>query len=98
MQSEAAMIEYRFRMPRVAVGCAAMTMTALTLGLLVILPARMEDASQPPATLAWSGATIASIGARVQLQVRRWKATLARRGLDAGRQQGAAATGLAGLN
>jgi hypothetical protein len=49
-------------MPRVVFGCAAMAMTALTLGALVILPSQLENAGQPSVTLAPShrGPNVAS--------------------------------------
>jgi len=74
------MTEYRFRMPRVAFGCATVAMTALTLGALVILPSQLENAGQPSVTLAPSRATIASIRARVQFLWRRSTAAVAHRG------------------
>jgi len=73
-------------MPRVAVGCAAMAMTALTLDALVILPSQLENASQPSATFALSSATFASIRARVQFLWRRSTAAVAHRDLSVSRK------------
>ena len=49
------MNDYRFPAPRLAFGFAAAAMTAVTIGVLVILPARMEsEGSLPAATIASS--------------------------------------------
>ena len=48
------MNRYEFPTPRVAFGFAALAMTALTIGVLVVLPSRMESNSQAYALFAAS--------------------------------------------
>ena len=50
------MNRYEFPTPRVAFGFAALAMSALTIGVLVILPSRMESDSQAYALFAASRA------------------------------------------
>jgi hypothetical protein len=42
--------------PRVALGIAAVAMTAVTIGLAVVVPAKMEPSDQGPGALAASAA------------------------------------------
>lgn len=48
------MNSYRFPAPRLAVGFLAVTMSAVSFGALVVLPAQLENASPPPTILAAS--------------------------------------------
>jgi hypothetical protein len=57
------MHRYQFPTPRIAFGFAAVAMTALTLGTLVVLPSRMESDSQTYGLLAASPRTLTSCGA-----------------------------------
>jgi hypothetical protein len=50
------MNRYEFPMPRAALGFAALAMSALTIGVLVVLPSRMESDSQAYALFAASRA------------------------------------------
>jgi hypothetical protein len=55
------MTRYKPSIPHAAFGIAAIAMTAITIGLLVVLPAKMESGSQEVRTLAASkAATTAS--------------------------------------
>ena len=57
------MNRYKPSIPRAACGIAAVAMTAITVGLLVVLPAKMESGSLEVRTLAASTvATPASTG------------------------------------
>ena len=51
------MDRYETSIPRIACGIAAVAMTAITIGVSVILPARMATESSEPRTLAASKAT-----------------------------------------
>jgi hypothetical protein len=53
------MNSYQFPAPRKAFGLAAVVMTALTIGVLVVLPSRMESDSQAYAMLAASPYAVA---------------------------------------
>jgi hypothetical protein len=56
------MNSYKPSTPRVAVGLTAVAMTAITMGVLVVLPAKFGSASADPYTLAAAkGATTAPI-------------------------------------
>jgi hypothetical protein len=46
------MTAYHVSTPRVAFGVSAAAMTALTIGVLVIMPARMEAETRDPAMIA----------------------------------------------
>ena len=48
------MFRYQFQTPRFAFGVAAMAMTAVTIGALVVLPSRMESDGQTSAMAASS--------------------------------------------
>ena len=57
------MNRYKPSIPHAAFGITAIAMTAITIGLLVVLPAKMESGSQEARTLAASKvATLASTG------------------------------------
>ena len=57
------MNRYKTSTPRAAFGLAAIAMTALTLGLTVVLPARTDMNAQDASVLAASKATLSDVEA-----------------------------------
>lgn len=51
------MHRYEMSTPRVALGITAVAMTAITMGVLVVMPARMEAISHEPSMLTASKVT-----------------------------------------
>ena len=56
---------YKPSVPRAAIGLAAAAMTAVTIGAMVVLPAKLDSVGADPHTLVAANATIAPFGAGV---------------------------------
>jgi len=56
---------YKPSAPRTAIGLAAVAMTAVTIGAMVVLPAKLDSVSADPHTLMAANATMAPFGAGV---------------------------------
>jgi hypothetical protein len=64
------MKHYETAIPRVALGIAAVAMTAMTLGVSVIFPANMESSSGGRHLAAWRHAPPASMGAQAATSIK----------------------------
>ena len=56
---------YKPSAPRAAIGLTAAVMTAITIGTMVVLPAKLDSGSADPHTSVAAGATMAPSGAGV---------------------------------
>jgi hypothetical protein len=54
---------YKPSAPRAAIGLTAATMTAITIGAMVVLPAKLNSVGADPHTLVVANATVAPLGA-----------------------------------